>query len=537
MRPLEIAIPLLLGVSLLWPLHAPWIVALAVLVVLVHLVVEKYRWQMVPLYVLSGLLLLINLGNPIPALSDRASAFAVGDTLLSMVLLGAATALPWLMPVPRSPAPTGRYSVGTVTRFLVDDSRRELYSGIDEPRQFVIQVWYPAKPGRGAKPALWMPDARQLGRLISAWIKMPRFFLDHASLVRSHSYQDAPLDASGGAYPVLLFSHGWGGFRAQNTYQTQELASHGYVVVGIEHPYGSMVTVFPDGRVVRNNPSALPYRDPEPQYLPAARKLASQWAGDIGFALDYLAAVNRSDPGGRLTGALDMDRIGLFGHSTGAGAVLEFIGTDHRPRACLAEDIYFAPVSERVLGTPLTQPLVFMFSQAWADDRESDNNRTLRKLERSLRGPYYVMSVRGTTHYDFTDLPSLSPLAHMLGLKGPIHGKRVHQIVNAYSLAFFDTFLRGSPSLLLTGPQAEYPEVLFEAAALQYAVSGEQPDDERGERSPEQESHGAGTDEKEDGEGERAHRPARAEPVRAHQGQDQDCQAPEERDDGQNARH
>jgi predicted dienelactone hydrolase len=531
MRPLEIVIPLVLALSILWPEGAIWTSGLAIIAILIHLVVEKFRWQMVPLYVLSGILFLSSLLQWKLLAAGRATPLALGGVVLFLLVLAICTALPWLLPVPRPPGPTGRYKVGTITRFLVDKGRRELYSGLDEPRQFVVQLWYPAMPSAGAAPAPWMPDARRLGRLISTWIKMPRFFLDHLGLVKSHSYLDAPLERSGGPYPVLIFSHGWGGFRAQNTYQTQELASQGYVVVGLEHPYGSMVTVLPDGRVAKNNPAALPYNDPRPEYLPAARRLAGQWAGDIRSALDYLGELNRGDPDGRFTGSLDLDKLGLFGHSTGAGAVLEFAGTDARAKAAFAEDIYLTPVSEQVLASGSAQPIALMFSQIWADDRESENNQSLRDLETRLGGPHYVTSIRGTTHYDFTDLPSLSPLAHALGLKGPIRGKRVHQIVNAYSVAFFDTYLKSQPAPLLSGPSLEYPEVIFQRwEAAGSAGLTKEPDDERSQRAPEERDDHIGAEDEQDRQRQGPDGAARTEPVGVHHGNDQNREAPESRD-------
>jgi hypothetical protein len=53
-------------------------------------------------------------------------------------------------------------------------------------------------------------------------------------------------------------------------------------------------------------------------------------------------------------------------------------------------------------------------------------------------------------------------LASRVGLSGPVGVQRAHQIINAYSLAFFDRHLKGRPAALLDGPAARYPEVLLE---------------------------------------------------------------------------
>jgi hypothetical protein len=72
-----------------------------------------------------------------------------------------------------------------------------------------------------------------------------------------------------------------------------------------------------------------------------------------------------------------------------------------------------------------------------------------------------VATIKGTSHYDFSDLPFLTPLAAQMGLKGPLNGKRVTRIINDFSLAFFDLELKGTSTTILAGPSTDYPELLF----------------------------------------------------------------------------
>jgi predicted dienelactone hydrolase len=285
----------------------------------------------------------------------------------SLFLLAAATALPALLPVPPIPAPGGSHRVGTQTWVLIDHSRRELYSRNDEPRKFMVQIWYPANPRPDDIRAPWMNEARIYGRAISKYLGMPGFFLDHLALTKTPAWQDAPLEPSANGYPIIVFSHGWNGFAAQNTGQAVELASHGYVVVAIQHTYGAVVSVFPDGVVAYNNPSALPRGAPDHEYDPAARLLADQWAGDIAYTLDMMGNMVM-DVRGSFWGAFDLSRVGAYGHSTGGGAAIQFCGTDPRCKAVLGMDPFMTPVSEEVLESGVAQPAFFMFSQAWVND-------------------------------------------------------------------------------------------------------------------------------------------------------------------------
>ncbi len=152
MRLLEIIIPLLLAIYLLWPHPRLRTIRLAPSITLIltflHLAVEGYRWQMIPLYALTVLLtfsslIKIKLQTDWPAVASY----------LTMILLTVSTALPALLPVPAITKPGGSLEVGTTIFELTDESRREIYSGNDEARSFMVQVWYPANPLPESKKA------------------------------------------------------------------------------------------------------------------------------------------------------------------------------------------------------------------------------------------------------------------------------------------------------------------------------------------------------------------------------------------------
>jgi hypothetical protein len=228
----------------------------------------------------------------------------------------------------------------------------------------------------------------------------------------------------------------------------------------VQHTYGAVITVFEDGTIARNNPSALPRGAPDDEYEAAARKLVQQWAGDLGYAVDVLAIKN-DDPDSPLYRSLDLSRLGVYGHSTGGGAAIQFCGTDPRCKALLGMDPFMRPVSLEVLEGGVPQPAFFMFSQRWTDDAESRNNELFHKFILDVPGSLGVISIDGTSHYDFSDLPLLSPLAPRLGLKGPIDGGRVTAIINDYLLSFFDSTLKGVPTDLFREQIQKYNEVRF----------------------------------------------------------------------------
>lgn len=457
MRPFEILIPVLLVLYLVWRHPRPLAVRLAPVVALVvtllHFIVEGYRWQMVPLYGLTPLL----------AISSLMKLFGANDwkplaSYLTVGLVALATALPILFPIPRIPAPSGPFQVGTRSYEFIDEARKELYSGKDEARRFMIQVWYPAEVKDSDVRAPWMENAEVFAPAIAGFFELPPFFFDHLTLTNIPAYNNADVAAADEDFPVIVFSHGWNGFNAQNAGQALELASRGYVVVGIQHTYGAMTTVFPDGTIAPNNPKALPEDGTDPNYEMVAQVLVKQWAEDISFSLDQLEAWNEagSHP---FEGKLDLSRVGVYGHSTGGGAAIQFCGTDVRCVAVLGLDPFMRPVSAEVLESGVSQPSFFMFSQSWADDVNSPSSRLFAQFIPNVSDNYGVVKIEGTRHYDFSDLPLFSPIAPQLGLKGPLNGKRVTEIVNAYLVDFFEMTLRGKPSELFDG-ESPFSEVI-----------------------------------------------------------------------------
>jgi len=195
MRTLELLIPITLSIYILLPLFSGrenpriinFLTVLAVIEVVVHLIFEGYRWPMISIYLLTGLLFFTTipeLRQPTMGEFDRMSSSAVGLVAIFIILVGS-TLLPILLPVPTIPIPDGKYKVSTQTIVLTDESRREIYSEKDEPRKFLIKVWYPATPGPNAIHSPWMEHVTIYGRAIARAFGLPGFVLDHLSLVES----------------------------------------------------------------------------------------------------------------------------------------------------------------------------------------------------------------------------------------------------------------------------------------------------------------------------------------------------------------
>lgn len=475
MRPFEILILVLDFLAIvelnLLPLNSPrWLrflplVSLPILVA--HLIVEQYRWQMVPAYILTAMLVLLSL----PALLNPNTKMQRGwlRVLLGggaeFLWLGIALLIPLVLPVPRLPTPPGPYAIGSVTFQWTDTTRAELYSGNpNDKREVVAQVWYPAVPAAGAQPIKIIEHLDKAGPIAAASLHLPAFALDHLDLVRTHTFADAPLANADKPFPVVILSPGYTGFRDAYFNQMEALAASGYIAVAIDHPYAMMFIVFPDGRVVVNNPAILPERDTTGQFQRASETLEGVFAADDRFVMDQLEKLNAGSLDTRFAGRLDMRKVGLYGHSTGGGGIVRACSTDTRCKAGLAMDAWLEPVPDAILTKPLSQPFLFMRSErtdVWAPG--GGNDARLDTVYRGTGNDAYRMTILGTMHDDFTVVPILTPVNTLLAERGPLPADRTLQIITDYILAFFNKYLKDEPSPLLNGASADYPEVKFES--------------------------------------------------------------------------
>ncbi len=403
---------------------------------------------------------------------------------LGMLALAVSAVLRIVLPVFHFPRPSGPYPIGTVTYHWVDTNRHEIFSADPNARrELMVQVWYPAKENSSSARAPYVQDASTLSPALARVLHLPGFTFDYWNDVTTNAAPSVPMASDKPSYPVLIFLEGLNGFRQMNTFQVEELASHGYIVVALDQPYAAASVVFPDGHQITGwtKDQMQPLSQQSISPVEKAPILNGQtlkngiipyFAQDVSFTLDQLSALDKTDPNDILTGRLDLQRVGVFGISLGAMVAGEASHRDPRIKASLMMD---AAMPADVVQAGLRQPSMWITRDAgtmrlerqrsggWS---EADIALTLNSMRAvfnmSLPGEGYYVQVPGMFHINFTDAPLWSPLESVLGLVGPIDAQRGFDIVNAYSLAFFDRHLKGSPAPLLDGPAKQYPEVLLE---------------------------------------------------------------------------
>lgn len=431
------------------------LVALALLAAQVAL--DGAVWTLSPLYAVVALgaaLLLLRKEGTLPGISGK---LAWAGAVILVCLSGF---LAYALPVPTLPYPKGPYAVGTVTWEFDDATRKDPYAPTpDQPRKIMLQAWYPATLTGNEKPAAWSKDITVFGPAIATHFHLPTFLFDHLANFRSNSVENAPLKKEAAPWPVIVYSHGWTGFRTIALDEVEALASQGYVVFAPDHIYGALATVLKDGTPVLNNPKAMPPDQPRDAKRQAGIELlVDTYAGDLRFVLDTVEKMQAGTVDTPFKGALDLAKLGVFGHSTGGGAIYELAATDPRVKCAFGLDTWTEPISQDVRGTPLTVPFFSLRSAQWALNHD-EKARILAELLAKAKGPVYDQYLIDSKHADFTLMPLLSPFAGSLGMTGPINGNRALEIGDAYLVAFFEQYLRGKDSPLLKPGSGTYAEV------------------------------------------------------------------------------
>jgi dienelactone hydrolase len=380
----------------------------------------------------------------------------VGVVVLAGCLLG----LMWVdhtretaLPTPTGPFPVGRAMYDWRDPVRVDPMAPQAGT----KRELAAWIWYPAEAKQpndaldDYMPAAWR-KAMDGGWFIALMNR-------DSSRVRAHSLRDAAVSGVQKQYPVVIMRAGLAALTTGYTSLAEDLASHGYVVVGFDAPYRSWVVVFPDGRVIRRAAQNNLDLVGGAQEKPLANELLNDWIADTGFALDKVEELNASDPTDRFTGRLDMQRVGMFGHSLGGATALQFCHDDPRCKAGI--DVDGLPLGS-VVADGIAKPFLFVLS-----DHSGESGEEKRQVMGDIESIYdrlpadrrAMITIRGANHFGFSDDTKnhvVMGVMHTLGRM--MDGQRQIAITEHYIDTFFDVYLKGAPASGLKGG-AGYPEV------------------------------------------------------------------------------
>jgi len=437
-----------------WPLLIRLSVLIALLLLPFHAWFEGAHWQMASIY-LAILLLIYPLFRP-----NTPGRFSFWIGAAAAVCIAGGLAVCYTLPMFHLPKASGPYPIATRTMHLVDPNRQETHPHARPGnREIVIQLFYPSATAHGPHAVYRQLNETDLRSTYQAVLK-------------TQALQDAPIAT--GRFPVILFNHAWRGFRNRSSYILQELASQGFIVIGISHPYNAAVTALKDGYLADGRkqvdlgdfysvPMTLEQR------LDLAHNEMRIQTADDRFLLDQLAILDKT-PGDPLAGHFDLTHVGAFGHSFGGSVSAELANEDPRVlSAIILDGVLHGPVAETGLPKPLFRiqaetPEMGPGSE-YSPIQSTRVHAQMSKLgEGALASSFqrfggYQVVLRGIDHENFSDKGFFSPFHSLSGI-GTLPQPRAAKIINTYIVAFFIQTLKNQPQPILATEKQPFPEVV-----------------------------------------------------------------------------
>ncbi len=344
---------------------------------------------------------------------------------LGMVALVAVAVIPLLLfPPYRPPQVTGPHPVATAQYTYTDENRVETFTTTGEKRWVNVEFWYP---------------------------------------------QDG-----GGPYPLVVFSHGSFGLKTSNTSTFIELASHGYVVASIDHPYQALLAVSADGRrILADQGFIQEFMNSNKDVYDGKTQIGlyQKWmkvrTADINFVLDTIVQQAKGGADG-VYRLVDTEKMGLMGHSLGGAAAVQ-VGRERRDVDAIVnlDGTLLGEYLDFVDGQPVINqavyplPILSIYSddmkQVYARSQEAGYPNPWQRMLATDPHAYEVY-IAGTNHMSLTDVPLVAPfLIPLIGNpKGLAHEREadktyVIETMNAEVLRFFDAFLKDQGSFTGAG--------------------------------------------------------------------------------------
>jgi len=458
---------------------------------LLHAALEGLRWQLLFAYLVFGILYLASLKK------DRFPYWlrTLGVSTSILLVVGA-IALGNLFPVRSIPPPTGPYSVGTFNTFIVDNSRVERFEPGSQ-RVITAQIWYPADDSNlenYKRQSLFQ-------ELYSGDYDTISFLFGYMKNIRTNSFIEAPVSSSG-PFPMLVFNHGLYMTMGQNPQLLEHLASHGYIVASISHPFESVKVSLP-------NRGARTFSMAYPQDVGFNNSEVSD--GGIGDKISTIPGAEQSNLMHALYTQIDLynSESSTTGKSQVVRNAIEIdalqalrpllteqnienffeIRTKVRNRSAAywVEDIQFFVDNLEAIDSPLPSFIsnldtskIGIFGHSFGgaaagefckiDPRCSaginlDGTQFGYNWNKPVQAPFlhvnsdtntganafayyppgdsfFDVHIPGSEHQDYIDALTVIPILRFMGLAGEMEYRELTDIVNGLVLAFFDEFLK-----------------------------------------------------------------------------------------------
>ena len=371
--------------------------------------------------------------------------------LSAFLLSGCAFIGQAVIPMESIDKPGGKYNIGTQIFFWTDESRSEQYTvSPDDRRELMVQIWYPAETKDGYQNTTHMVFPELTLSSMANTLNAPSALIRHGATLMSSAVQGAH-PVKGEQFPLILFSHGDGGVATQNLSQVEMLVSNGYIVIAPNHTYNASIT-FDKNRKPTTYKSNITWAEQalhNKKYY--ANRLIRYRYDDLAFILEKIGALKIDDSPNPFLGIIDFNRVGVMGHSMGAGTSYHALINDSRIKAAVALDGWFFPLDDKTFLSKTDKPFLHLAQEEFFNlDISGDlNNSTEGKINFEIHNTLlelntnsFMVYVKNSLHYDFTDFKQIyiqdRPFSFPIGGLGSVSKSKIKKIMNKSILEFYD---------------------------------------------------------------------------------------------------
>lgn len=360
--------------------------------------------------------------------------------------------------------------VGRVVKLLTDNKRKELLNDTNEKRKIIISIFYPADENlneskQGFYMDLFYPRQEEFIRRFAEKKNLAgqQVSASYLKNIKINTYNNIPISKKEIVYPIIIYSPGLGMDRDSIIYNIEKLVSKGYVIFTLGHIYDADFTILPDGEIIEQAKHINDCTLEEKEQLIDIRK------EDALFLLDELKILNKEDE--LVKGRLDLNKIGIMGHSLGGAAIIKATSEDTRIKAVIMLDgslQYLNLTKDLLEGKKLYTPLLNF--RRGSIDYSEDMKKTIELIADKTNGDEFKKRIIDRHQVSIRQIDGQKQLYEYLGgyksfikLKNSEHLtftdwsviynqelendilpiKEAHEIISEITVRFYNEFLCG----------------------------------------------------------------------------------------------
>ena len=366
------------------------------------------------------------------------------------------------------PKPVGKYLVGITQLDFTDKSRKKVFPFEEDNafREIPVKIFYPAESNEGKSSTFYSsPEVLEvLNKMTFGLVSK------NVAKVKTNCYKNAPIASSQDKYPVIIFNHGYASYTMQSTILCSDLASSGYIVVSVGHPYEASGVKYLDGRVIKMDKTTQKNLKPinsskstrqvlkasskeyysdskameiaEDRYLKNYKSLTKNvkiWVADSVFVADQLEALNKGQTESIFKNKLKLDLgMGITGHSYGGATAAQTCLNDNRFVAGINID---GGTCGDFLYKDIKTPFMLL------------GTHLIKNISRTTylynTEDTYMTILDDTQHFGYSDGLFISRQLNLLNQIGKREKYEFREIVTNYHLKFFAKYLLGDRKIEL----------------------------------------------------------------------------------------